>query len=269
MTQPSYLDTNLSVKELKSLVPAAFSKKAAPSTSSKYKFVSTEGPIKLLQSLGFHAVEARQINLRDGDISFQKHCITFVNPDYVVKNTKGQVQEIIQVHVVNSHNGTCHLKLDISLYRLVCTNGMLGLGNNFANLDLKHMSFDPAELEGKMIKIIESIPALEKAVRQMKSKLITKELQKKLALEMVNSYYDKEKAEKVDLDKLLTPLRPEDKIPSVWNIFNIVQEKLINGGEFSINAGKKLRGYKNLDNQMALNESIFAAAEKFLAPVAA
>lgn len=264
MQYPAYSTIDLTDKELKEKVPAAFGKKAASTTSAKYKFVSTELAIKSLRDLGFHAVDARQKHLRKGDINFQKHYITFIHPDHVVKNNKGQIEEVLQIHVINSHNGTSHLKLEVSLYRLVCENGMLGLGKNFINLDLRHMGFDQLELETKIKNVLVAIPELEKLVKKMKTKTLSTDIQKKLAEQMTIARFGEDKAKNIDLDKLLTPLRDEDKGNRLWDVFNVIQEKLIKGGEFNKPEGRKVKPYKNFELQMELNEKIFKVAEAYL-----
>lgn len=258
------LDSNLSFKDLEQLVPAAFTTKASPSTSKKYKFVSTLNAINALQTLGFKPVDARQKNLRHGNIAFQKHYITFIHPDHVVKNNKGQIEEVIQIHIINSHNGSSRHRLEVSLYRLVCDNGMLGLGKNFVSMDLRHMGFDQLELEGKITHVLESIPQMEKLIHKMKLIKMSEEIRKQLALEMATARFGIDNTKKIDLDKLLVPLREQDKKTDLWTTFNLVQEKLIKGGEYNNETGRKIRAYKNFELQMDLNEKIFEVAEKFV-----
>lgn len=253
----------LTDEELKTKVPAAFSTKAASSTSAKYRFVSTIDVINALKKMGFNAVDARQKHLRQGPIHFQKHYITFVHPDHVLMNENGLIEEILQIHIINSHNGTSLLSLNVSLYRLVCENGMLGLGKNFVDLTLRHMGFDEAELNKKIQSVLSSVPQLEKLVKDMKRKELSEEVKKKLAKEMAVARFGEERTKKIDLDKLLTPLRPEDAGNGLWNVFNLVQEKLIRGGEYN-ESGKKVRAYTNFELQMGLNESIFKVAEAYL-----
>ena len=71
----------------------------------------------------------------------------------------------------------------------------------------------------------------------------------------------------VDLDALLEPTRDEDKGTDLWTIFNVVQEKILNG-DFNYISGvkqRKARKVKNFKQDMEINQKLFAMAAEFTA----
>jgi len=69
------------------------------------------------------------------------------------------------------------------------------------------------------------------------------------------------------LDKLLEPTRPEDKGTDLWSVFNVIQEKIIDG-DFTYMIGtriRKARKVKNFKQDMEINQKLFATAAEFMA----
>jgi hypothetical protein len=72
---------------------------------------------------------------------------------------------------------------------------------------------------------------------------------------------------KVDLDKLLEPTRPEDKGNDLWSVFNVLQEKILEG-DFQYMSGTKIRKarkVKNFKQDIEINQKLFAVAAEFIA----
>ena len=71
----------------------------------------------------------------------------------------------------------------------------------------------------------------------------------------------------VDLEDLLRPTRKEDETPTLWNIFNTIQEKLINGGFTYVNVEstklRKARKIKNFQQDMKINSELFELAMEY------
>jgi predicted transcriptional regulator YdeE len=71
----------------------------------------------------------------------------------------------------------------------------------------------------------------------------------------------------VDLEKLLEPTRPEDKGNDLWSVFNVLQEKILEG-DFQYMAGAKIRKarkVKNFKQDMEINQKLFAVAAEYIA----
>ena len=66
----------------------------------------------------------------------------------------------------------------------------------------------------------------------------------------------------INLDDFLKPVRPEDKGKDLWSVFNVVQEKLIEGDFDYRSAGKarKAREIKNFKQDMKINKDLYELA---------
>ena len=70
---------------------------------------------------------------------------------------------------------------------------------------------------------------------------------------------------KIDFKDLLTPTRDEDKGKDLWSVFNVVQEKIIDGDFAYKVAGKlrKARQIKNFKQDQKINKELFDVALEF------
>lgn len=70
----------------------------------------------------------------------------------------------------------------------------------------------------------------------------------------------------IDMDDFVTPVRDEDKGNDLWSVFNVVQEKIIEG-DFEYIAGtkvRKARQIKNFKQDMDLNSKMFDVALEYV-----
>ena len=77
---------------------------------------------------------------------------------------------------------------------------------------------------------------------------------------------DELKRIKIDFQELLNPTRDEDKGNDLWSVFNVVQEKIIDG-DFEYIAGtkvRKARQIKNFKQDMDLNSKMFDVALQYV-----
>jgi hypothetical protein len=71
---------------------------------------------------------------------------------------------------------------------------------------------------------------------------------------------------KVDLKDLLNPTRKEDMGNDVWSVFNVVQEKIIEG-DFEYISGtkvRKARKVKNFKQDQKINKELFELALEYV-----
>lgn len=258
-----------SLKELKQKAPSAFSKTPAPFTSKRYAYVSTVDIIKKLESIGFIVTEANQLRFRDEknlNLGFQKHFITLYHPDFIVLNKNNQVEEMLEIRLVNSHNGSSKFSLFASFLRLACDNGMLALSNDMGSIVTKHIggnvNFNAQEAIDKL-KI--QFEEMLKVTKKMKSKFLTNQDKLNLAQKMAEKRFFKQDGKfSFDVADLIKPIRKEDKSNSLWTTYNIIQEKLIKGFDPSGEKTRKVRKINHLEVQMIVNRNMFNEAISFL-----
>jgi hypothetical protein len=70
----------------------------------------------------------------------------------------------------------------------------------------------------------------------------------------------------IDFDKLLEPTRKEDEGNGLWEVFNRIQEKIIEG-DFQYGVGlkiRKARKIKNFQQDIKVNSKLWELAESFM-----
>ena len=71
---------------------------------------------------------------------------------------------------------------------------------------------------------------------------------------------------KINLKELLNPTRMEDMGDDVWSVFNVVQEKIIEG-DFEYTMGtkvRKARKVKNFKQDQKINKELFELALEYV-----
>jgi hypothetical protein len=100
---------------------------------------------------------------------------------------------------------------------------------------------------------------------------LTKKQKYDLARKALETRFDVQKEQKVDkiyqidLDEFLKPVRKEDEGDNLWSVFNVIQEKIVEG-DFEYISGtrlRKARKIKNFRQDLKVNEKLFSVAKEF------
>jgi len=101
-------------------------------------------------------------------------------------------------------------------------------------------------------------------MNQMKAKELEQEQILAFAKEAINTRFTEKEVNriKIDWDEFIKPVRKEDEGKDLWSVFNVVQEKLIEG-DFEYRMGgkdRKAREIKNFKQDMKINKELFELA---------
>jgi hypothetical protein len=90
--------------------------------------------------------------------------------------------------------------------------------------------------------MVEQLPLTVESMNKMKQIQLTDEQAQDLAKKALATRFTEEQIEAVniDLDQLLEPTRTEDKGKYLWSVFNVIQEKIIDG-DFTYMIGTRVR----------------------------
>lgn len=268
----------LNDKEIEHLCPVAFKSKMTQNEISKlglskhYSFVPTMNVVNDLRALGYEVVDAKQVKARKKSTNgYQKHMITFEHPKYKVEGR----EEYPQILLTNSHDGGNAFTLSAGIFRLVCSNGLVIKTEDYGSARLVHKGYS-FEAVQKLVKEFEvTVSEVLNKITEMKKVQLTKEQQiefaKKAALLRftAKSYNEDNIADVVQIDDLLHAERPEDKGNGLYEVFNRVQESLINGKYMYASSGKvntegtkirKGREIKNFKQSIDVNKKLSALA---------
>jgi hypothetical protein len=260
-------DGFLSTSEIKQRANSIFTETASPTVSNKFTHIPTHKVIEDMEQLGWNVVDAKQVKARKGQ-GYQKHLVVFRNPDVVINGSDGDTV-FPQILLTNSNDGKNAFTFTAGLFRLVCENGLVISTQEFENVRIRHMGYTFEELQSQIRVMVEQLPLTVESMNKMKSIQLSEEQAKELATKALTTRFTEDQidAVKIDLDLLLEPTRPEDKGSDLWSVFNVIQEKILDGNFNYISGTKvrKARKVKNFRQDIEINQKLFAMAAEFIA----
>lgn len=264
----------LSTSEIKQRCPLAYATAPTnPKVSDKYVQANTSTVIDDMAKLGWYPVEAKQKKARKNSSGIQSfHMIAFQNPE--VKIMQGEdVEAYPRIILTNSHDGMASFRFRVGLYRCICSNGLVICDENFADLTIRHINYTFDDLRHLVVKTMSDLPAYIEIMNKMKQTTLDKSQKYDFALRMLKLRKNVPDNEKLNVSErtltdILTPIRKEDEGDSLWNVFNVLQEKMIKGG-FMVESGKedklrKMRPVKSFARDLSVNYKMFDTAIDYL-----
>ncbi len=156
----------LSNDQLHRSAPSIFAATPWHKMSDRYKFVGTDGVLDIIDGLGFPPVMAMQGKTRlEEKLGYTRHFIRLRHLDHLV-NPKGE--EVPEIVLENSHDGTAAYRLHAGIFRFCCSNGLLIASANFGTISVKHAGgreFD-ARIADATRQIAEHTPAAFETVER-------------------------------------------------------------------------------------------------------
>ena len=252
----------ISKEDIKKAAPSVFTKHGSSTVSEKYTHIPTERVLDDMQALGWSVVDVKEIKARKNQ-GFQKHLLVFANPEIVINGEDGDTV-FPRILLTNSHDGKNAFTFQAGLYRLVCSNGLVIADQEFGSMKIRHMGYDFESLQVLITQMVEKLPLTVESMNKFKSKQLSEEQKQKFALEALGLRFDTE-GKIFDVSEFLTPTRKEDEGSDLWSVFNIVQEKLVNGMFTYGNSGKtrKARKIKNFQQDITLNGDLYKLALQY------
>lgn len=263
----------ISLEQIKETCPNAFQETPAEKVSNKYTFVPTIRAIEDVMKLGWKPVQAVAVKSRKkSTLGVGKHMIKFEHPNY------RDGEENIQLLLQNSHDGSSNFKLDIGIFRLVCSNGLVVKSKDMGSLKVRHMGYSFEEVQATVQELVERIPAIYAVMDKMKAVKLDEEGIGRIALKSIAARFDLDLSKQdeanaakeiVDYDTILKSTRPEDDGAGLYRVFNRIQEKMVNGGfmykNFKTGKMRKARPIKNFQQSVKINQKLWEVAELELA----
>ena len=254
----------LTLDQVKEKCPTAFTMQASPETTTeRYTHIPTSVVIEDLMKLDWQPTEAKQVKARK-NIGYQKHLITFTNPNIMIKGEGGDdVQPTVLL--TNSHDGKNAFHFQVGLIRFVCENGLVVSDQDFAKVSIRHTGYSFEELQSKITGVIEKLPNLVEKINVFKTTELSNEQVVEFATKASQLRFNNEKSETVvDINGLLIVERTEDEGNDLWSVFNRVQEKLINGNFSYGRKNRKARSIKNFTQDLNINKDLWEMANDYV-----
>ena len=253
---------SISKEQVKQVAPSVFTKTGSSKVSEKYSHIPTERVMDDMSALGWNVVDAKEIKARKNQ-GFQKHMLIFANPEIVINGNDGDTV-FPRILLTNSHDGKNAFTFKAGLFRLVCSNGLVIADEQFGEMKIRHMGYDFEALQSLITEMVEKLPLTVESMNRFKNKQLSEEQKQKFALEALGLRFDTEN-KTFNVNEFLTPTRKEDEGSDLWSVFNLVQEKLVNGmfDYRSTSKTRKARRIKNFQQDVALNTDLYKLALQY------
>jgi hypothetical protein len=250
---------SISKEQVKQVAPSVFTKHGASNVSEKYSHIPTERVMDDMSALGWNVVDAKEIKARKNQ-GFQKHMLVFANPEIVINGNDGDTV-FPRILLTNSHDGKNAFTFKAGLFRLVCSNGLVIADEQFGEMKIRHMGYDFEALQSLITQMVEKLPLTVESMNRFKNKQLSEDQKQKFALEALGLRFDTDN-KTFNVSEFLTPTRKEDEGNDLWSVFNLVQEKLVNGMvDYRTGAkNRKARRIKNFQQDVKLNSELYKLA---------
>jgi hypothetical protein len=244
---------------------AFYSITPSPKVTARYNMFPTSEIVEHAVKAGFAIHSYQQKRVRDAERQhFCKHIVRLRKPGQLVVN-----DIVPEVVIVNSHDRSSSLQFMLGFFRCVCANGLI-TGDIFSDLGrILHSHKNPMEA------VLDRIDNVYK-ISEQKIPVIQGMRDVRLNNEQMNDFVQQAvtftPSRTYDTPMELAFInRYEDKEPTLWNVFNRVQENMLKGEAriVGINGrSRKARAINGLDTSIDVNRKLWNLAESYL-PLAA
>lgn len=253
-------DRPLTRDELAHYVPSVFSEDKHESRSERYTCIPTITLLDNLQREGFEPFFACQTRVRDQ--SKREHTKHMLRLRRAGQITGQQVPEII---LLNSHDGSSSYQMLPGLFRQVCQNGLI-CGQSFGEVRVPHKGNVVEKVIEGAYEVLGIFNRVEEKRDAMQSLALPAPARQALANAALRYRFGEEHLP-VTPSQLLTPRRNEDNSDDLWTVYQRVQENLIKGGlSGRTTQGRRgqTRAVKGIDSDVKLNRALWVMAENML-----
>ena len=190
--------------------------------SSKYRFVSSGDAVRnITEKTGWQPY--RTIEQKRGKIGSGRHIVLFRHPNY-----PGNETGIPQIALLNSHNGSSSFRLMLSMHVLACSNGLFLATGTLTDYRIRHIGNSVlSNVEAAINGLTAQLPETLNLIRRMQSTPVSPN--EALAFAEFGAQLRGIKTAQ-PATFFAGRVAESQTAPTVWNIFNRVQEKLIRGG---------------------------------------
>lgn len=247
--------------QLRAAAPSIFAEAPIDGVSDRYAFVPTSSIIESFREANYYPILAGESKTKNS-IGYQKHIIQFRSLDNLLRPNSNQ--ESIDLVVTNSHNRSSSLVVDACVVRHICKNTLYYPSQLFSHHSIIHSGFNLEKVTAAINEVISYMPQIESEIEKFKRISLSSLEQHSLAKAAIDIRFEKD-FHVVDSQELLYVHREEDDDPSLWTVFNRVQESIIRGGIRGKNrhTGRAFtsKPITAIDTSLRLNKELFSTVQ--------
>ena len=256
--------TILTPEQIKISAPAVYARQPKEAMSDRYVFVPTDRILDNFAEAGWYPTKAFQSKTKKDNVDERKHVIRLSNPEFqpVMKEVGSLSPEIL---LINSHNGTSGIRMEIGLFRLVCANGLIVRDTQFAQITKRHSGTDKEEIFRILYEAGNKFPDIWNKISEYKSINLSNRQRVDFAVKAIEYNWSEDSI--ITPEDILRPRRTADENEDLFSVMNVVQENIIKGGMSYINPRthrpRHTRSIKNADRDIKVNMFLWAMMENY------
>lgn len=254
-------DSPLSDDQIRRVAPSIFADGKHESRSERYTYIPTIDVLRGLRNEGFQPFMVCQTRVRAEDKrAFTKHLIRMRPASEI---TGEDVNEVI---LLNSHDGSSGFQLLGGVYRFVCQNGMVA-GETIGEVRVPHRGNIVQNVINGAFDVLDGFDLIREQKDGMKAVTLDRDEQHAFARSALALRYDPSGTEApapVTESQLLAPRRFEDRRDDLWTVFQRTQENLTKGGLHGRSrSGRSIstRPITGIDQNVKLNRALWMLAD--------
>lgn len=259
----------LSDDQIARIAPSVFAAEKHESRSERYAYIPTIEVLNGLRREGFQPFSVSQGRSRiAGKAEFTKHMLRLRHADQSHLALKGgQVgEEVNEIVLINSHDGTSSYQMMSGVFRLICSNGMVVQTETLNDVRIKHSGDVIQAVTQGAYDVLDGFGIIRDVTENMKALRLTAPEAMIFADAALSIKYDEEDSPApFAARELVRPRRREDTNPDLWTTFNVIQENLVRGGIAGRTAdGRRTRTREvtAIDSNVKLNRALWTLAER-------
>jgi hypothetical protein len=258
----------LTEDQMRLTAPSIFAEGKHASRSERYGYIPTIDVLRSLQREGFEPFMVAQGASRiEGKAAFTKHMVRLRHAGQA--QTADEVPEVI---LINSHDGASSYQMLAGLFRFACCNGLV-VGAVLDDIRIPHRAAKCSHLADDVIdaafRVVDQFEVVAASVQAMKALMLSVDAQRDFARAALALRFGQGGAGRppppICAERLLETYRPEDQGPSLWAIFQRVQQNVMRGGQQGHSANYRrlyTRPVGSIDRSVNLNRALWALAEQ-------
>jgi hypothetical protein len=249
----------LSNDQIAQYAPSVLAETAHESRGERYTFIPTINVLDGLRNEGFQPFEVRQTRVKDQSRrEFTKHMVRLRHATSIEAAVGEEVPEIV---LINSHDGSSSYQLLAGFFRMVCSNGLIA-GDICNDIRVRHSGNVIDDVIEGSFRVLDNVEEIGSRIETYKAIELKPEEQSLFANAALQLRWDDNAP--VEADRILRARRYADNKADLWTTFNRVQENMIKGGVAGRSAtGRRMstRAVGGVNENVKLNRALWTLAD--------
>lgn len=250
--------TPLSNEQIARYAPSVLAQEAHESRGERYTFIPTIEVLDGLRREGFQPFEVRQTRVRDqSKREHTKHLVRLRHESSITS-----LEEVPEIILLNSHDGSSSYQLLSGFFRFVCSNGLIA-GDVCNDIRVRHSGNVVDDVIEGAVRVLDNVEEIAGRIDTYKSITLAPEEATVFANAALSLRWDEDKAP-VQADQVLRTRRWADNKADLWTTFNRVQENLLKGGlsgRSTTGRRSTTRAVGGVNENVKLNRALWSLAD--------